>query len=181
MNEVLQKLFFVLIAISFFHSGCVTTPTTNETNQFTEPNKRVSFPNEGFSIERPPDDWVMMKPKPVELARWQQRVTSSAILIGATINPQLNLSKSAWAKLSINVTKIQLEDFSEYCEVINAKEEEIVFKGQEFYQISAVIKCTDFRGDMGKVLAKYSGPPKWDNGLRCVSQKKEAQIGQEKT
>jgi hypothetical protein len=28
---------------------------------------------------------------------------------------------------------------------------------------------------------KYSGPQKWDNGLRCVSQKKEAQIGQEKT
>jgi hypothetical protein len=27
----------------------------------------------------------------------------------------------------------------------------------------------------------YSGPQKWDNGLRCVSQKKEAQIGQEKT
>ena len=140
MKEVLQKVFVVIFGIFFLCSGCVTT------SKYIIADSRIEFPNQKFSVQKPPDDWILTH-KTNELARWKQKVTRSSIAVDAgKISPH-NFSRSHWAKWVIEWTRDRMEKSSKKCDATNFNEEAISFDSKEFYQVSGLIKCTNFDGE----------------------------------
>lgn len=151
MKVVLQKLCLVVLAISFFFLGCATY---SKASQFDESSRRIVFKKENFSIISPPGDWKKIY-RTKELIRWKQKVTRSSIAVDAgKISPH-NFSRSNWGKWVMEWTRSNFEKQSELCEVHNNREGEIIFDKKEFYQVSALIKCSNFKGkDEGVYIDK---------------------------
>ena len=153
MNEVLQKIFLAILVVSFIPPGCVTTSTNNRSGHIADSPRRIDFPNEGFSINRPPDDWIMIKLDTGEIASWSNKkgafwaITSPEKILPGLIAKE---NKERFNEVFIKfINKAQYEKFliagfekrGQNCIITDSDEQELQFNEKDFHQINLTAKC----------------------------------------
>ena len=121
MNEVLQKLFLVMVVVSLFFSGCATTPASIPKSSYTITDDRIEFSYYGLSIMRPPSDYEMQKKLGRgELVVWLSKEANTFITVMAT-KSNLNVSYDNLVKTFAEITRDKIKKIGRMLHIISLK------------------------------------------------------------
>jgi len=143
MNEVLQKLFLVIIIIPSILSGCASTPTSSPKSSYAIADNRIEFPEYKYSIMKPPKQYLMVEePVQDEPLVWLDKATGTFIFVVA--------SKRELPLFYQDIVKTIAEFFCDFfdpikpfdsCEIV--EEKEIQFNKRSFYQAVIIVDKLD--------------------------------------
>ena len=134
MNEVLQKLFLVMVVVSLFFSGCATTPASIPKSSYTITDDRIEFSYYGLSIMRPPSDYEMQKKLGRgELVVWLSKEANTFITVMAT-KSNLNVSYDNLVKTFAEITRDKIKKNWSNASYNIFEEREVTINKIQFHQ-----------------------------------------------